>query len=69
MSGATARAEDGWQVIRVGDVMFDLVKPCSRCVLTTVSTERGRKHPSGEPLSTLQNSVPPTTATSISART
>ena len=32
----------------------DLVKPCSRCVLTTVSTERGRKHPSGEPLSTLQ---------------
>lgn len=56
-------------MIRVGDVMFDLVKPCSRCVLTTVSTERGRKHPSGEPLSTLQNSVPPTTATSISART
>ncbi|MBH3010661.1 YcbX family protein [Serratia marcescens] len=54
VSGATAWAEDGWQVIRVGDVMFDLVKPCSRCVLTTVSTERGRKHPSGEPLSTLQ---------------
>lgn len=54
VTGASAWAEDGWQVIRVGDVMFDLVKPCSRCVLTTVSTERGRKHPSGEPLSTLQ---------------
>jgi len=54
VTGASAWAEDGWQVIRVGEVMFDLVKPCSRCVLTTVSPERGRKHPSGEPLSTLQ---------------
>lgn len=54
VTGSPAWAEDGWQVIRVGDVMFDLVKPCSRCVLTTVSVERGRKHPSGEPLSTLQ---------------
>lgn len=54
ISGAAAWAEDGWQTIRIGNVIFDLVKPCSRCVLTTVSTERGRKHPSGEPLSTLQ---------------
>ncbi|KFK93201.1 MULTISPECIES: YcbX family protein [unclassified Serratia (in: enterobacteria)] len=54
VTGASAWAEDSWQVIRVGEVMFDLVKPCSRCVLTTVSTDRGRKHPSGEPLSTLQ---------------
>lgn len=54
VSGSQAWAEDSWQVIRIGEVMFDLVKPCSRCVLTTVSTERGRKHPSGEPLSTLQ---------------
>ncbi|TQI79963.1 hypothetical protein FHU10_5187 [Serratia fonticola] len=54
VTGCEAWAEDSWQVIRVGDVMFDLVKPCSRCVLTTVSPERGRKHPSGEPLSTLQ---------------
>ncbi|WP_116431124.1 MOSC domain-containing protein, partial [Klebsiella pneumoniae] len=28
VSGAAAWAEDGWLVIRVGDVMFDLVKPC-----------------------------------------
>lgn len=54
VAGADAWAEDGWQVIRVGEVMFDVVKPCSRCVLTTVSIERGRKHPSGEPLNTLQ---------------
>ncbi|HFK7184680.1 TPA: YcbX family protein [Serratia odorifera] len=54
VSGASPWAEDGWQVIRIGEVMFDLVKPCSRCVLTTISIERGRKHPSGEPLNTLQ---------------
>ncbi|MFC0227916.1 YcbX family protein [Serratia aquatilis] len=54
VTGAPAWAEDGWQVIRIGNVMFDVVKPCGRCVLTTVSTDRGRKHPSGEPLSTLQ---------------
>ncbi|ACT06532.1 MOSC domain containing protein [Dickeya chrysanthemi Ech1591] len=54
VSGATAYAEDGWQTLRIGEVMFDVAKPCSRCVLTTVSPERGRKHPSGEPLATLQ---------------
>lgn len=55
ITGAEAYAEDTWQTIRVGSVIFDLVKPCSRCVLTTVSPERGRKHPSGEPLKTLQS--------------
>ena len=54
VTGAEAYAEDSWQTIRVGEVIFDLVKPCSRCVLITVSTERGRKHPRGEPLKTLQ---------------
>lgn len=54
VSGAQPYADDGWQTIRIGDVIFDVAKPCSRCVLTTVSTDRGRKHPSGEPLATLQ---------------
>lgn len=30
------------------------MKPCSRCVLTTVSTEHCLKHPNAEPLRTLQ---------------
>ncbi len=42
ITGTTAFAEDCWQVIRIGDITFDLVKPCSRCVLTTVSVERGQ---------------------------
>lgn len=54
VTGAAAWEEDTWKVVRIGEVIFDVVKPCSRCVLTTVSPERGQKHPSGEPLSTLQ---------------
>jgi uncharacterized protein YcbX len=46
-------AEDGWKRVRVGEVEFDLVKPCSRCVFTTVDFERGEFDPSGEPLKTL----------------
>lgn len=54
VTGIPAWAEDGWQVIRIGGVTFDVVKPCSRCVFTTISPERGRRHPAGEPLTTLQ---------------
>lgn len=54
VSGATAWEEDNWKVIRIGEVIFDVAKPCSRCIFTTVSPEKGQKHPSGEPLATLQ---------------
>lgn len=46
-------AEDGWKRIRIGGIEFDLVKPCSRCVFTTVDFESGTFDPSGEPLKTL----------------
>jgi hypothetical protein len=55
ISGAQAWAEDTWQVVRIGGITFDVAKPCSRCIFTTVSPEKGRKHPSGEPLATLQS--------------
>lgn len=54
VSGAAAWEEDSWKVIRIGEVIFDVAKPCSRCIFTTVSPEKGQKHPSGEPLATLQ---------------
>ncbi|WP_165461195.1 YcbX family protein [Atlantibacter sp.] len=54
IADAQAWEEDSWDVIRIGGVTFDVAKPCSRCVFTTVSPERGRKHPTGEPLATLQ---------------
>ncbi|MBI6548473.1 YcbX family protein [Xenorhabdus lircayensis] len=55
VTGATPFEEDSWQVIQIGDIVFDLPKPCSRCILTTVSPEKGRKNPKGEPLATLQS--------------
>ena len=29
-------AEDGWRRIRIGDVAFDVAKPCSRCVIPSI---------------------------------
>ncbi|HET9484158.1 MAG TPA: MOSC domain-containing protein, partial [Xanthomonadales bacterium] len=34
---------------------FDVVKPCVRCVFTTVDGARGAFDPSGEPLKTLKS--------------
>lgn len=34
--GAAAFAEDSWRRVRVGDVVCRVVKPCARCVLTTI---------------------------------
>ncbi|MBL7740506.1 MAG: MOSC domain-containing protein [Chitinophagaceae bacterium] len=43
--------EDGWKYFRAGKNRFAAVKPCSRCVLTTIDQESGAK--GYEPLSTL----------------
>jgi len=42
--------EDNWKVIKIGDIFLDLVKPCDRCVLTTVNPDEGKKSKDGEPL-------------------
>nr|MBA3784950.1 MOSC domain-containing protein [Acidobacteriota bacterium] len=52
VSGADAFAEDGWRRIRIGDVVFHLVKPCARCVVTTIDQSNGAKQ-GVEPLKTL----------------
>lgn len=28
-------AEDGWEAVRIGSILFKLVKPCTRCIMTT----------------------------------
>lgn len=53
VDGAAAHAEDDWKRIRIGDVEFDVAKPCTRCVFTTVDPLRGERDPDGEPLRTL----------------
>ncbi|PWI41749.1 MOSC N-terminal beta barrel domain-containing protein [Streptomyces sp. ICBB 8177] len=51
IDGTGAWAEDGWRVVRIGEVVFRVAKPCARCVITTTdqaTAARGR-----EPLRTL----------------
>lgn len=55
VSGTEAYAEDTWKNIRIGDVVFEIHSPCSRCILTTLDPETGQPHPMREPLSTLAN--------------
>lgn len=50
--GVSAYAEDVWQRIIIGDIAFELVKPCSRCVMTTINA-KGEKSKNQEPLRTL----------------
>lgn len=41
VAGGAPYAEDGWRALRAGDVELHLVKPCARCVVTTVDPARG----------------------------
>jgi hypothetical protein len=52
VDGCTPHAEDGWRRIRVGALELQLVKPCDRCVVTTVDPETGVRA-GAEPLRTL----------------
>jgi uncharacterized protein YcbX len=45
-------AEDTWKQIKIGDVELALVKPCARCVVTTIDKDTLEK--SKEPLKTLE---------------
>lgn len=54
VAGAEAFAEDGWRQIKIGAAIFHLVKPCGRCVITTIDQTSGAKTGS-EPLKTLAN--------------
>jgi len=50
-----AFAEDTWQHIRIGEVEFEVSKPCSRCIFTTVNPINAEMHPQQEPLTTLKS--------------
>lgn len=54
VGGTEPHAEDGWRRIRIGAIEFDVVKPCTRCVFTTVDPDRGALAEDGEPLHTLK---------------
>lgn len=45
--------EDEWRRIRIGDIEFDVVSRCTRCILTTVDPDSAIPHPQRQPLATL----------------
>lgn len=53
IDGEEAWDEDKWKQIRIGDTVLDLVKPCTRCVMTTLDQVTGSKR-GPEPLKTLK---------------
>lgn len=55
IDGVLAHAEDGWRRLRIGEIEFEVVKPCVRCVFTTVDPDRGEREADSEPLRTLKD--------------
>ncbi|MEN2283607.1 MOSC N-terminal beta barrel domain-containing protein [Algoriphagus sp. SE2] len=50
-SGGKPFDEDNMNSIRIGELVFSIIKPCARCILTTIDQDLGKK--SKEPLHTL----------------
>jgi hypothetical protein len=53
LSGTQAYAEDTWKHVTISGIRFDIVKPCARCVMTTVDPTTGQVPDVKEPLATL----------------
>ena len=51
VGGCEPFAEDGWRLIRIGEITLRVVKPCARCTITTVDQRTAAT--SKEPLRTL----------------
>jgi hypothetical protein len=45
--------EDDWKRIKIGEVEFEITKPCTRCEFTTVDPDTGERNPNNEPMKTL----------------
>ncbi|XP_042888814.1 mitochondrial amidoxime-reducing component 1-like [Penaeus japonicus] len=58
--GARPFDEDDWAFLKIGDVVLRRVKPCERCLLTTIDPTTGKRDPCKEPLNTLQKYRTPT---------
>lgn len=52
IAGAGPWEEDGWGRFRIGECEFEVVKPCTRCLITTLDQQTGESL-GNEPLRTL----------------
>ena len=51
VTGCEAFAEDSWKEIKIANIIFRIVKPCSRCVIPSINIETAQREE--EPLKTL----------------
>lgn len=51
ISGAIPFEDDNWRLIKIGEILMQVLKPCTRCVITTINPETAQK--GAEPLLTL----------------
>ena len=51
IDGCDPFAEDEWKKIRIGDITFRFVKPCSRCVIPSINIDTAEREE--EPIKTL----------------
>lgn len=51
VAGVLPHAEDGWSTVRIGEIAFDVVKPCARCAVPTIDQATAAQ--GKEPLRTL----------------
>ncbi|MHA7114726.1 MOSC domain-containing protein [Pseudomonas promysalinigenes] len=54
VKGAQPFAEDGWKRIRIGALVFRVLKPSVRCIFTTLDPATGERSLDREPLTTLK---------------
>lgn len=54
VSDCEAYAEDSWNKFTINQSKFSAVKPCSRCIVTTIDPDTAEKSLDREPLKTLQ---------------
>ncbi|XP_045528447.1 mitochondrial amidoxime reducing component 2-like [Pieris brassicae] len=55
LTGAKPFEEDNWRFVKIGSVVFEIIMPCFRCVLTTINPETGVPDTNSEPLETLRS--------------
>ncbi|KAL6441609.1 hypothetical protein ACFW04_003622 [Cataglyphis niger] len=55
VKGATAYEEDKWDWVKIGNVIMRNIRPCTRCIFTTINPETGTKSATVEPLKTLKS--------------
>lgn len=54
VKGAQSFEEDTWDWIKIGSIVFRNIRPCTRCILTTINPEIGIKNSKIEPVTTLK---------------